>query len=65
MARHELDALGNELVGNSHRLPGIAVIVGNLKDKLLAIDPACGVDVRHGAAHALAQLFAKGRVLAL
>ena len=65
MPRHELDALGHQVVGNRHRQPWITGIVGNLKHKLLAIDPAAGIDVRHGAAHALAQLLAKGRVLAL
>ena len=64
MACDEFYALGHQVIGNSHRLLGIATIIGNLKDKLLAIDPARGIDVGHRAAHALAQLLSKGRILA-
>ena len=48
MPRHELDALGHQVVGNGHRRSWIAAVIGNLKHKLLAIDPAARIDVRDG-----------------
>ena len=48
MASQKIHTLGNELIGNSDGLLGIAIIIFGIENELLTIDAACGIDVGHG-----------------
>ena len=64
VAGDELDAVMDELVGYRHRLLGVAGIVADLENQLLAVDAALGVDVLHGQLGAALHLLAEHGVLA-
>ena len=64
MADDELDAVGDELVGDRDALLRIGDVVADDELDLLAVDAASGVDVGGGLLGALLELRAEGGVRA-
>ena len=62
MADHELDAVGDELVGDRDALLRIGDVVADRRYDLLAVDAAGRVDVGGGLLGALLELRAEGGV---
>ena len=64
MPGHEHDAVVDHLVGDRDRLLGIAGVVADLEDQLLAEHAAGGIEVLHRLLGALLHLLAEDGVLA-
>lgn len=64
MAGHEHHAAADELVGDGHRLTGVARVVADLQGELLAEHAAIGVDVGDRHLRTVAHLLAERGILA-